>query len=210
MKKTLAVLAITAGLFAAPFVSDLGSIAEAKPMPPRPAARERLVPQQVRIDREVNAISARYNIAEETVESFYNAGWGFKELRKAAFLAYASGKDMGTILDMKADNSWPRIEYKLGLTPNDIKAAHQKNDAAYLKTVLNIDEGTSLPLLQQNYGMKDVAHAALMAKYCSSTPEQIVAMHNPPAMNWDAVASQLGISYEQMYEVRADLEKLKP
>lgn len=210
MKKSLAVLAIAAGLLTAPFVSDFGSTAEAKPLPPRPAAREGLVPHQVRIDREINAISARFDVEKETVEKYYNAGWGFKELRQAAFLAYASGKDMGSILDMKTTDSWPRIEYKLGLTPNDIKAAHDKNDAAYLKTVLGVDESVSLQLLKQNYKMGDVAHAALMSKYCSSTPAQIVDMHNPPEMDWDAVATQLGITSDKMYEVRAELEKLKP
>lgn len=155
--------------------------------------------------------SARFGVAESTVKKFYNQGWDFKELRHAAFLSYATGKDMGAVLDLKTEyNRWPRVEYMLGLTPNDIKAAHDKNDAEYLSTVLGVDTAVSLPLFEQNFGMDDVAHAVLMAKYCSSTPAQIVEMHNPPATDWDAVATQLGITEDQMYQIRLEMEKLRP
>ena len=162
MKKSLLTLALAFGIVAAPFTTDIlsstaeakplpprpaareglvphRSTAEAKPLPPRPAAREGLVPHQVRIDNEIDSISARFGVAESTVKKFYNQGWGFKELRHAAFLSYATGKDMGAVLDLKTEyNRWPRVEYMLGLTPNDIKAAHDKNDAEYLSTVLGI------------------------------------------------------------------------
>ncbi len=212
MKKSLLTLTIALGIIAAPFTTDiLTSTAEAKPLPPRPAVHEGLIPPQVRADNEINAISARFNISESTVEKYYNAGWEFKELRHAAFLSYASGKNIGDVLDLKAKyDRWPRVEYKLGLTPNDIKAAHDKNDAEYLKTVLGIDTSVSMPLFKQNFGIGEVAHAALMSKYCSSTPAQIAEMHNPPEMNWDEVASQLGITDDQMYQVRLTMEKLRP
>lgn len=212
MKKSLLTLALAFGLVAAPFTTDiLSSTAEAKPLPPRPAAREGLVPHQVRIDNEIDSISARFGVAESTVKKFYNQGWGFKELRHAAFLSYATGKDMGAVLDLKTEyNRWPRVEYMLGLTPNDIKAAHDKNDAEYLSTVLGVDTAVSLPLFEQNFGMGDIVHAVLMAKYCSSTPAQIVEMHNPPTTDWDAVATQLGITEDQMYQVRLEMEKLRP
>lgn len=70
MKKTLLTLAIAAGLFAAPFTTDIfTATAEAKPLPPRPAAREGLVPHQVRIDNELNSISERFGIDETTVKN---------------------------------------------------------------------------------------------------------------------------------------------
>ena len=123
MKKSLLTLALAFGLVAAPFTTDiLSSTAEAKPLPPRPAAREGLVPHQVRIDNEIDSISARFGIAESTVKKFYNQGWGFKELRHAAFLSYATARDMGAVLDLKTEyNRWPRVEYMLGLTPHTIK-----------------------------------------------------------------------------------------
>lgn len=207
MKTYLFAAAVAAGLALMPM---LGGIAEAKPLPPRPAAQGVLVPHRLRTEAEINAISARYNVPQAQVQQYYDAGWEFKELRRAAFLAYASGKDMGAVLDLKANNSWPRVEYKLGLTPNAIKAAHDKNDAAYLQAVLGIKEADSLPLLRQNFGLGDVAHAVLMGQYCTTTAAEIAAMHNPPAMDWDAVAAQLGISAEQMDAVRAELEKLRP
>ena len=56
MKKSLLTLALAFGLVAAPFTTDiLSSTAEAKPLPPRPAAREGLVPHQVRIDNEIDS-----------------------------------------------------------------------------------------------------------------------------------------------------------
>lgn len=70
-EKSLLTLALAFGLVAAPFTTDiLSSTAEAKPLPPRSAAREGLVPHQVRIDNEIDSISARFGIAESTVKNF--------------------------------------------------------------------------------------------------------------------------------------------
>ena len=56
---------------------------------------------------------------------------------------------------------------------------------------------------------RDVAHAALMSKYTTSTPAQIAEMHNPPEANWDSVAT---VSYthlaEQITAKQASIRKI--
>lgn len=208
MKEMIVAAAAAAMLTAIPLMNDC--TIQAKPAPRPGAGPAALVPPQVRANAELTAISTRFSVPKETLEQYYNMGWGFKELRQAAFLSYASGKDMASILSLKETNSWPRVEYKLGLTPNAIKKAHETSDALYLKSTLHIDESLSLPLLQQNFSVGDVVHAVLMSQYCGKAPADIIAMHNPPAKDWDAVAADLGITETQMDAIRTQMQAMRP
>lgn len=209
MKKLLATMVITAAVAAPMFTDYQISTAEAKPAPPMHRKAE-LVSPQVRDANELKNISDRFGADASELKKYYEIGWGFKELRQAAFLSFASGKNIGDILEMKGTDNWPRVEYKLGLTPNDIKAAHDKCDAYYLKKKLSLDYDAAYALLQQNYPMGEVMHAMLMSQYTDKTAENIIAMHNPPANDWDAVAEELGITPAQMADIRAKMFEVRP
>lgn len=203
MKKLLTTMVVTAAVAVPMFTDYQINTAEAKPAPMHRKAE--LISPQVRDANELKNISERFGADYSELKKYYEIGWGFKELRHAAFLSFASGKNIGDILEMKGTDKWPRVEYKLGLTPNDIKAAHDKCDAAYLKNKLSLDYDAAYALLQQNYGMGEVMHAMLMSQYTDKTAENIIAMHNPPVNDWDAVAEELGITAAQMADIRAKM-----
>ena len=207
-KKTAKILTVmSTALLLNGFGVEMPSLVNAAPPPP--PAMERVAPQ-VRIDTEMQQISDMYGIDKATLMSYYNEGWGPKEIQHGAFLAYASQKPFDEVMKLKDANSWPRVEYLLNLTPNDIKAAHDNLAAQYLSEKLSVNKTIITNLLEKNYGMKEVLHGLLMSQYCTASPEDIIAMHNPPTNDWDAIAEKLGITDEQMEQIRTTMQQINP
>ena len=175
----------------------------------RPAPGQVLVPPQVRETAELQKISKRFDIDASVLQTEFDRGWGFKELRHAALLSLASGKNINEILRLKENNSWPRVEYLTGITPNDIKAARDRNDARYFAAALDLKERDILPYLRQNYALNDVLHAALLAQASGSTAESILAAHRPPTHDWSYVAYELDVSREKLDAIMEKIASVK-
>lgn len=204
-KKSLAI-----GLLAAAVVFPVFAdqhYAEAKPAPVKAAGN--LIPPRVRESNELQNISDRFDIKTSVLQKYFDMGWGFKELRHAAVLTLASDKNIGDILELKQTNSWPRVEYLLGITPSDMKAARDKNDAHYFARKLDVSENELLTLLQQNYGAGEALHALLLAKAGGTTAEKVLAMHNPPETTWREVADSLGVTPTQLENIRQSIDEAK-
>lgn len=168
-----------------------------------------LVPPQLRENAELQEISKRFDMEFAVLKAEFDRGWGFKELRHAALLSLASGRNLNDILRLKESNSWPRVEYLIGITPNDIKVAREKNDARYFAIELNLKEKDILSYLQQNYGLNDVLQAALLAKASGSTVGKVLEAHRPPTRDWNYVAQELSVSREKLDEIREQIELVK-
>lgn len=209
MKKPAKILTVAAATL---FLSGIGS--QLEPLPanaasPPPPKMER-VASQVRIDTEMQQLSDMYGIEKSLLMQYYNKSWKLKEISHGAFLAYASQKSFTDVMNLKDENSWPRVEYLLGLTPNDIKAAHDDLAAQYLSEKLSVNKTIITRLLQKNYSMGDVLHGILISQYCTASPEDIISMHNPPKTDWNTVADRLGITDEQMQEIRNTMRDVAP
>lgn len=209
MKKPAKILTVAAATL---LLSGIGS--QFNPLlvnaaPPPPPKMERVAPQ-VRIDTEMQQLSDMYGIEKSLLMQYYNKGWKLKEISHGAFLAYASQKSFTDVMNLKDENSWPRVEYLLGLTPNDIKAAHDDLAAQYLSEKLSVNKTIITRLLQKNYSMGDVLHSILISQYCTASPEDIISMHNPPKTDWNTVADRLGITDEQMQEIRNTMRDVAP
>lgn len=209
MKKPAKILTVAAATL---LLSGIGS--QFNPLlvnaaPPPPPKMERVAPQ-VRIDTEMQQLSDMYGIEKSLLMQYYNKGWKLKEISHGAFLAYASQKSFTDVMNLKDENSWPRVEYLLGLTPNDIKAAHDDLAAQYLSEKLSVNKTIITRLLQKNYSMGDVLHGILISQYCTASPEDIISMHNPPKTDWNTVADKLGITDEQMQEIRNTMRDVAP
>lgn len=209
MKKPAKILTVAAATL---LLSGIGS--QFNPLlvnaaPPPPPKMERVAPQ-VRIDTEMQQLSDMYGTEKSLLMQYYNKGWKLKEISHGAFLAYASQKSFTDVMNLKNENSWPRVEYLLGLTPNDIKAAHDDLAAQYLSEKLSVNKTIITRLLQKNYSMGDVLHGILISQYCTASPEDIISMHNPPKTDWNTVADKLGITDEQMQEIRNTMRDVAP
>lgn len=209
MKKPAKILTVAAATLLLSGIGSLFNPLLVNAAPPPPPKMERVAPQ-VRIDTEMQQLSDMYGIEKSLLMQYYNKGWKLKEISHGAFLAYASQKSFTDVMNLKDENSWPRVEYLLGLTPNDIKAAHDDLAAQYLSEKLSVNKTIITRLLQKNYSMGDVLHGILISQYCTASPEDIISMHNPPKTDWNTVADKLGITDEQMQEIRNTMRDVAP
>lgn len=176
---------------------------QAKPLP----KVERVSPQ-IRIDNEMENINECFGVDRQTLVTYYNNGWGMPDLYEGAFLAYASHKSFEDIMNLRENNSWPRVEYLIGLTPNDIKAAHDDIVSTQIANKLDMNKSIVTFLVEQNYGVDEIIHGLLYSMYVDKSPADIIEMHNPPTKNWEMVANDLGITQEQLAEIHQKMEVL--
>ena len=130
--------AVIMAVFTAITFSVAAQTAEAKPVRPAPDKywfRRRYVKLQ-NCRRSVNVLILMRMFCRR---SLTEAGV-LKSCATLLCCQLASGKNINEILRLKENNSWPRVEYLTGITPNDIKAARDRNDARYFAAVLGLKE----------------------------------------------------------------------
>ena len=150
----------------------------------------------MRINNEMQNISEYFGVDKQTLVAYYNNGWEMPELRRGAFLAYASHKSFDDVMNLRENNSWGRVEYLIGLTPNDLKTTQDDIISTQIANKLDINKSIVTFLVKQNYEADEVS------------PADIIEMYNPPTSNWEVVADDLGITQEELDEIHQKMETL--
>lgn len=145
----------------------------------------------MRINNEMQNISEYFGVDKQTLVMYYNNGWEMPELRRGAFLAYASHKSFDNVMNLRENNSWGRVEYLIGLTPNDLKATQDDIISTQIANRLDINKSIVTFLVKQNYEVDEVIHGI-----------------HPPTSNWEVVADDLGITQEELDEIHQKMETL--
>ena len=162
----------------------------------------------MRINNEMQNISEYFGVDKQTLVAYYNNGWEMPELRRGAFLAYTSHKSFDDVMNLRENNSWGRVEYLIGLTPNDLKATQDDIISTQIANKLDINKSIVTFLVKQNYEVDEVIHGILYSMYVDKSPSDIIEMHNPPTSNWEVVADDLGITQEELDEIHQKMETL--
>ena len=55
----------------------------------------------MRINNEMQNISEYFGVDKQTLVAYYNNGWEMPELRRGAFLAYASHKSFDDVMNLR-------------------------------------------------------------------------------------------------------------
>lgn len=202
-KKVLALSAMGLILTSASYQLPMDNTAQARPLP----RAERISPQ-MRINNEMQNISEYFGVDKQTLVTYYNNGWEMPELRRGAFLAYASHKSFDDVMNLRENNSWGRVEYLIGLTPNDLKATQDDIISTQIANKLDINKSIVTFLVKQNYEVDEVIHGILYSMYVDKSPADIIEMHNPPTSNWEVVADDLGITQKELEEIHQKMETL--
>ena len=186
-KKVLALSAMGLILTGASYQLPMDNTAQARPLP----RAERISPQ-MRINNEMQNISEYFGVDKQTLVTYYNNGWEMPELRRGAFLAYASHKSFDNVMNLRENNSWGR---------DDIISTQIANKLDINKSIVTF-------LVKQNYEVDEVIHGILYSMYVDKSPADIIEMHNPPTSNWEVVADDLGITQEELEEIHQKMETL--
>lgn len=110
----------------------------------------------MRINNEMQNISEYFGVDKQTLVAYYNNGWEMPELRRGAFLAYASHKSFDDVMNLRENNSWGRVEYLIGLTPNDLKTTQDDIISTQIANKLDINKSIVTFLVKQNYEVDEV------------------------------------------------------
>lgn len=150
-------------------------------------------------------ISEHFGISKESVLKYQSQGYSFRDLKKAAFLAKASGKSFESVVALKTtDKTWKTVVQDLGVTKEQMKATHREltADRVTAKTGMNRAEVTGL--LEQGYKGRDIAMAGLLSKKSSRSAGDIIQLKKINN-TWFEVAGAIGVDKEAF---KAELKEM--
>jgi hypothetical protein len=193
-KKTIS--AMVAGTFiiagaANPFIVQA---AEAEKTPS--AYHQKQVTRQLDPKKASKRISDTFGIDQSIIMNYNNQGMSFRDIGRAAFLAKAGNTSIDNVISQKtADNNWKDVAESLGITKEQIRAAHQDLTANQLNQKTGMDKKSALNLLNDGYHPRDIAMANQLAK---TTQKPIKYMLSLKKINntWLDVAKKLGVDTE--------------
>ena len=190
-KKTLA--AMIAGTFiiagaASPFIAQAVEAQESPSAYHHKQGQMKMSPEEA-----AKRISETFGIEQSTILAYQNNGMSLKDIRKAAFLAKASGKSIEDVVSKKtADNTWKDVCKTLGITKEQMKAARQDIAANHLNKKTDIDKETALDLLHQGYHPRDIGMAKELSKNTNQPINDVLSLKKINN-TWSDVASTLGV-----------------
>lgn len=141
-------------------------------------------------------LSNTFGIEESTILNYNNNGMSFRDIGKAAFLAKAGDKSIDSVISKKtADNNWKDVAESLGITKEQIKAAHQDMAANHLNKKTGLDKKTALNLLKDGYHPHDIGMASQLANATKKPIKDVLSLKKINN-TWSDVAKKLGIDAE--------------
>ena len=98
------------------------------------------------LDDQIRSIHYKYEIPQDKAEALLSSGLRFLEIDKAALFSILAEVPIDTILDMRKDDPWGRIQKKLGLTAALYEERLLRHRARRLHRFYGIPEDRAIPL----------------------------------------------------------------
>ena len=139
------------------------------------------------------AVAVQYDVDENEVRAALDANRRLEDIYYAGVLAKASGKSFQTVISMKAD--WLEVEQKLNLTEEKILEVVDEITVKNVAVRSGLDEAVVRQLMKNNYRLRDIRIAGLLAKETGKDVQSILDMKEINT-NWRDVAQELGVDPE--------------
>lgn len=127
------------------------------------------------LEDQLRSLHYKYEIPEETLRPLLASGLRFLELDKAALLSCLSEKPIETILAMRKDDPWGRIEKKLGLTAEIYQQRYITHRARRLHRFYDVEEDRAAALLEAGYPNHWIRLAYLLEQHSALSMETILS-----------------------------------
>jgi len=179
---------------ASPFIAQASEIQQQPPT----TQNQKMQRHQINPEQAAERLSANFGIEKATILQYSAKGVSFKDIRRAAFLANTSGKSLDDVMSYKKpDNTWKDVATTLGITKEQMKAAHQNMMVNRLSQKTGLEKQTALDLLQQGYHPRDISIASKLA---TSSNKPILDVLSLKKINnrWSDVATTLGVAKETL------------
>ena len=190
------IAAMVAGTFimaaaASPFIVQASEIQQPTMKQHQKQERQQVTPEKI-----AQHLSATLGVDQATILHYNANGMNFKDIGQAAFLANASSKSLDDVISHKTtDNSWKDVATTMGITKEEIHAAHQNMIANGLNKKTGLDKQITLDLLNQGYHPQDIAIASKLATNTNKPINEVLSMKKINN-RWSDVANTLGVDKE--------------
>lgn len=145
-------------------------------------------------DEEAQRIADEFGIDRQELLNYNAQGWHFRDLHRAAFIAYAGQKPLTDVLNAKtASNRWYDVEQTLGITAEQCDAARDRLFSRTMAANLKADEADIQAFLKKGYHPRDIAMAYTLAEKADKSSKAVLGMKKINNY-WSDVAQALGIS----------------
>lgn len=162
--------------------------------------------QKMDPDKAAQHIADQFGIDKDTILKYQNEGYNTRDIVQAAFLSQISEKSFEEVIKLKTNtNTWQDVQQTLGITQEQIKAAHIDRMAGQINAKTGLDTTTTTALLDQGYHPRDIAVAAQLAKNTGKDVQNVLALKKINN-TWKDVAGSLGVSPETL---KQDMQEIK-
>lgn len=157
-------------------------------------------------DEEAQRIADEFGLDRQQLLDYNTQGWHFRDLHRAAFIAYAGQKPLSDVLNAKtASNRWYDVERALGVTPEQCDDARDRLFSRYLASGLQANEKDIQSFLKDGYHPRDIAIAYTLAEKAGKSAKSVLGMKKINNY-WSDVAEALGISEADYRQSRFDAD----
>lgn len=126
------------------------------------------------LEDQIRSLHFKYEIPTDTLQKLLAAGTRFLDLDKAALLSCLSDTPIETILSLRKEDPWGRIEKKLGLTPTRYHARYIAHRAHRLHRFYSVEEERATALLEEGYPNHWIRLAYLLEQHTGTPMETII------------------------------------
>lgn len=145
-----------------------------------------------------------YGVDKQAVLDYNAKGWRFRDLERAAFISYTSGKPLSEVIGAKTvTNSWRDVSESFGITAEKDRASRQKLMSNRMASRLGMDAGEVNKALDEGYHPSDITMAAMLAKKADKSFKNVLNMKKINN-SWYDVAASLNIDEQELYQIRTD------
>ena len=160
--------------------------------------RPEITPEQA-----VDFVHKNYGTDEAEAKSYVDKGLKFMYLDRLCLYSYMTGKPLNELYGLYQKNSWERLRYKVGLTPEVLYKKKCAYNADRISKRLGLDRKLAYKMMAvDHYPMQFTVLAMLIGQEAGRNPIEVVEWRTHEN-KWEDVATKAGLNLAQYQTLKA-------
>jgi hypothetical protein len=163
----------------------------------------RMTRMEVTPEQAVTIVHKNYGTDETEARSYAAKGLKFMYLDRLCLYSYMTGKPLNELYALYQQNSWERLRYKIGLTPEVLYKKKCAYNADRIAKRLGLDRKLAYKMMAtDHYPMQFTVLSMLIGQKAGKDPLEVVEWRTHEN-KWEDVAAQAGLTRIQYQELKA-------
>ena len=147
----------------------------------------------------IDRLSYDFDCEAEIIAKLMDEGNTYLELKNCLLHAYAAKVSLSEIIELRKLYGWAMINYKLGLSAQDLWEANIQHQADRMEKFMQLDRKIVIEWMHKGYGVHQIKRASFIARHIDKPLAEILALKTRQ-IKWPEVAESLGLSPESCRE----------